>query len=601
MNERIPEEIYRERSEQYKSRIKNIRNIETTLSLIKLALAIGFMSVFYLAAMAYAPIHLIGLIAIAVVFSVIAIIHENFIKKRTFFESLRSINEDEIRALHHEFPDSNFGEPFQDPDHAYSYDLDFFSQRGVFHFINRAKTGMGWSCLAEFLRSPLSRAETTRIKERQKAVVELSAKIDLRQEVQAHGQLVDHSLESLKAITDLIEEPLFILPNKGLILFISIMPLISLGLIGLIFAGVPWPVIFLPIAVQYTLNRKKRDKLTRIYLMATQNSRILKNYSQIFADIEKADFSCKMLKEIKNNLYTNSRPASLSISKLSSLVGYLELRRNAFFHPIFNNLFFWDLLWTFRIEKWKAKIASHVPEWFDVIGSFEALSSFASLSFNFPGWTIPEISPSEYSFKAQNLGHPLIPEDTRICNDINMDGKGEIWLITGPNMSGKSTLLKTVGVNVVLALAGAPVCAETYAISPSKLYTNLKVSDSLDKNLSLFYAELQRLKMVVDGVAKHESVFFLLDEMLKGTNALDRQAGALALLRQLCKSESSGFVATHDLELTKLEEEFPEKIKNYHFDGHVEDNKLFFDFKLKSGKCESFNALLLMRKMGIDI
>ena len=168
-------------------------------------------------------------------------------------------------------------------------------------------------------------------------------------------------------------------------------------------------------------------------------------------------------------------------------------------------------------------------------------------------------------------------------------------------MSGKSTLLKTVGVNMVLALAGAPVCADACVISPTMLYTNLKVSDSLDKNLSLFYAELQRLKMVVDGVAKHETVFFLLDEMLKGTNALDRQAGALALLRQLCASKSNGFVATHDLELTKLEEEFPEKIKNYHFDGTVKDDKLLFDFKLRSGKCESFNALLLMRKMGIDV
>ena len=189
----------------------------------------------------------------------------------------------------------------------------------------------------------------------------------------------------------------------------------------------------------------------------------------------------------------------------------------------------------------------------------------------------------------------------RVANDVEVGPTGTVLLVTGSNMSGKSTLLRAIGVNAVLAEAGAPVCAEICVISPAKLYTNLKVSDSLDKNLSLFYAELQRLKMVVDGVAKHERVFFLLDEMLKGTNALDRQAGALALLRQLCKSESNGFVATHDLELTKLEDEFPEKIKNYHFDGYVEEDKLFFDFKLKSGKCESFNALLLMRKMGIDV
>lgn len=601
MNERNPVEIYRSRIQHYKSKIKKIRNGETVLALVKLALAIGFVIVFYLAAMAYTPNRLIGLIAIAVVFTFVAILHENFIQKRTFIESLRSINEDEIRALNHEFPDSCFGEPFQDPDHPYSSDLDFFSRRGVFHFVNRTKTGTGWQSLAEWLANPLSDTEEAQIKERQNAVSELSDKIDLRQNVQAHGQLVDHSLENLKAITDLINEPLFILPKKRFLLFIHILPFISLGFIGFIFAGFPWPVIFFPIAGQYLVNRRLRDKLTRIYQMATQNSRVLKNYSRIIADIEKADFSSETLKGIKQILYTNKRPASFYISKLSSLVGYLELRRNAFFHAIFNNLFFWDLHWTYRIERWKAKIAPHVPDWFHAIGCFEALSSFASMCFNFPGWAMPDVCVSEFKFEAQNLGHPLIPEATRVCNDINMDGKGNIWIITGPNMSGKSTLLKTVGVNMVLALAGAPVCAEACVISPAKLYTNLKVSDSLDKNLSLFYAELQRLKMVMDGVAKHERVFFLLDEMLKGTNALDRQAGALALLRQLCKSESNGFVATHDLELTKLEEDFSEKIKNYHFDGYVEEDKLYFDFKLKSGKCESFNALLLMRKMGIDV
>ncbi len=601
MHEGNPERIYKSRIEQYKSEIKKFRIVETVLSLIKLALAIGFIIVFYLAAMAYNPRHLIGLIVMVVLFIAIAIFHENVIKKRTFIQTLQSINEDEIRSLDQKFPYQNYGEPFQNPDHPYSHDLDFFCQRGIFHSINRAKTGMGWQCLAGWLENPLSSSETRQIKERQYAVSELRDKIDLRHHIQAFGQSVEHSLESLKTITDLIDEPLFILPKKGLILFIHTMPLITLGFIGLILSGFPWPVIFFPVAVQYIFNRRLRDKLKRIYLMATSNSRILRNYSRIIGEIEEADFSSEMLTKIKGSLFTNEKKASSSITKLSSLVGYLELRRNEFFHPIFNNFFFWDLHWTLRIEKWKAKIAPHVPAWFDAIGRFEALSSFANLSFNFPGWVLPEISFSEFMFKAQNLGHPLIPDDQRISNNIAMESKGNIWIITGPNMSGKSTLLKTVGVNMVLALAGAPVCADSLVISPVKLYTNLKVSDSLDKNLSLFYAELQRLKMVVDGVAKHERVFFLLDEMLKGTNALDRQAGALALLRQLCSSESNGFVATHDLELTKLEEEFPVRIKNYHFDGYVKDDKLFFDFKLKSGKCESFNALLLMRKMGIDI
>jgi len=601
MTQRNPEEIYSSRIEQYKSRIASIKRIEILLSLVKLALVVGFIAVFYLAALAYSSTHLIGLIAAAVFFIAIAIIHESYIKRRTFFQTLQTINEEEIRALKHEFPDYNSGGAFQDPDHAYSSDLDLFGERSVFHYINRTATGMGCRGLAAWLKNLPADKDSDPIKERQKAVLELSSKIDLRQNVQAHGKIVEDSLERLDAITDLIQEPVFILPKKGLILLFHIMPLITLSVIGLVIAGLPWPFLFLPLAASMGINRQTGKKLIRIYLMAMKNTRILRNYAQIIAEIEKAPFSSAVLAKIGESLRSDDKPASLCIQKLSSLVGYLELRRNPFFHPLFNTLFFWDLHWTYRLEKWKEKIAPHVPEWFDSIGRFEALSSMANLSFNNPTWVMPEITNNDFVFRAQNLGHLLIPDDQRVGNDIEMDGKDKIWIITGPNMSGKSTLLKTVGVNLLLAQAGAPVCAETCRLSPIRLYTNLKVSDSLDKSLSLFYAELQRLKMVIDGVVQHENVFFLLDEMLKGTNALDRQAGAIALLKQLAASQANGFVATHDLELTKLEEDFPEKIRNYHFDGYIEGDKLFFDYKLKKGKCESFNALILMRKMGIDV
>jgi len=601
MNQRNTKNIYTTRIEQFKFNISQVKRIEIILSFIKLTLAIGFIIVFTMAALSYSSIHLIVLITLAVFFIISAIIHENYIKKRTFFQSLQSINEEETRALKHEFPDYDSGESFQDPDHPYCSDLDFFGERSVFHYLNRTATGMGSRGLAAWLKNLPSDEDSAQIVERQKAVIELSENIDLRQNVQAHGKIVEDSLERLDAITDLIKEPVFILPKKRLILFFHLMPFITFGFIGLIIAGLPWPFIFLPLAAQILVNRRTRKNLIRIYLMATKNTRILRNYAEIISEIEKADYSCEILRKIRGSLHKDDKPASSYIRKLSSLVEYLELRRNPFFHPIFNTLFFWDLHWTYRLEKWKAKIAPHVPDWFDSIGQFEALSSLANLSFNHPAWVMPELASTDFTFRAKNLGHLLIPDDQRVGNDVEMEGKGKIWVITGPNMSGKSTLLKTVGVNMVLALAGAPVCADKCVLSPIKLFTNLKVSDSLDKNLSLFYAELQRLKMVIDGVAEHGKVFFLLDEMLKGTNELDRQAGAIALLKQLAASETNGFVATHDLELTKLEEDFPEKITNYHFDGYIEGDKLLFDYKLISGKCKSFNALILMRKMGIDV
>jgi DNA mismatch repair ATPase MutS len=242
-----------------------------------------------------------------------------------------------------------------------------------------------------------------------------------------------------------------------------------------------------------------------------------------------------------------------------------------------------------------------VDKWFKGLGVFETISSFAGIHFNFPTWSLPQIRESGLIISAKSLGHPLIPEQERICNDLVIDRKGKILIVTGPNMAGKSTFLKTAGVNLVLALAGAPVCAVDCSVSPVNLYTSMKVSDSLDKNLSLFYAELQRLKLLLEGIEKGQEVFFLMDEMLKGTNALDRQAGAMALLKQLVSNNATGIVATHDLGITKLESDYPFKVINFHFDGYVQDDKLMFDYKIKRGKCESFNALVLMRKIGIKI
>jgi DNA mismatch repair ATPase MutS len=349
------------------------------------------------------------------------------------------------------------------------------------------------------------------------------------------------------------------------------------------------------------VNKYGSNKRNRIYSLTYRLSVILKAYSKILAEIEASSFSCRELLEMKKFLEYKNRKASSHISRLSLIMSFFELRRNEILHPIFNTLFQWDLHCIYRIEKWKKRLSSQIENWLEVVGRFEVLSTFACLHFNHPDWNFPEILEGSFLLKAKALGHFLIHPEERVDNDIFLKDEGNIMIITGPNMAGKSTFLKTVGVNLVLAFCGGPVCAEEFTVTPVNIYTSMKVSDSLDKNLSLFYAELQRLKMVLDGIKRKEKIFFLLDEMLKGTNALDRQMGALALLKQLVSLKANGLVATHDLELTKLEKQFPEKIKNFHFDGYVEGDKLLFDYKLKGGRCESFNALILMKKIGIDV
>jgi DNA mismatch repair ATPase MutS len=368
----------------------------------------------------------------------------------------------------------------------------------------------------------------------------------------------------------------------------------------LLFAGLPLPVPFAFILIQVLFNKAYAKKTARVYRLTTKNAKILKAYSGIIGDIENEPFESAELIRLKKDLYLKERNASQYIKRLAVLMEFFDSRASDILSFLISNTLFWELHCVYRIEKWREETVPVIRRWFDVIAAFETLTTFANLHFNNPQWVFPEIREKEFTLKAAAAGHPLIHQKERVCNDIALEKEGSILLVTGPNMAGKSTFLRTVGVNAVLALAGAPVCAETFELSPFQLLTSMQSTDSLDKHLSLFYAELQRLKMVLDGVAGNGHVFFMIDEMLKGTNALDRQKGSIVLIKQLARLKADGIVATHDLELTKLEKEVG-GITNYHFDGYVEGDKLLFDYKLKPGICESFNALVLMKKIGIEL
>jgi len=253
------------------------------------------------------------------------------------------------------------------------------------------------------------------------------------------------------------------------------------------------------------------------------------------------------------------------------------------------------------LEKWKKQNEEHIGVWFESLAEIESLSSLANLSFNHPHWVFPVIANQPGVFVAESLGHPLIPEDKLIGSDFFTEGTGELNLITGSNMAGKSTFLRAVGVNTVLAMTGAPVCAASLTVSNTKLMSSMRVSDNLEENTSTFYAELKKLKEIIEAVNQKQNVFLLLDEILRGTNSGDRHTGSKALIKQLIHHNAAGLIATHDLELAKLADEFPGKIHNYHFDAQVSNDELYFDYKLKRGICQSMNASILMKKIGIEL
>ncbi|MGB2905785.1 MAG: hypothetical protein WBB73_01715 [Candidatus Aminicenantaceae bacterium] len=597
----LPEDTYRSRIEGCERRLKSQQPVEAALIAAKLLIiAAGIFFLYKIAADANAD-YILLLGAAILLFAVPAIIHEHFIRKRQFILLVRSQNEMEIRALEYKFVDYSDGSGHVDPEHPFSSDLDLFGPRSVFHFLNRTTTWCGSECLADWMsRHPEEDCHEI-LKARQAAIRELTDRIELRQDIQAYGRQIKDTLQRPNSFPQLMAEPNLVLKNTVLTLAIHLLPVCTLTAAGLIFAGFHWGIPLGLLVIQSYLNRRTRKSIHRIHLLTSHNAQVFKAYSLIIRQIENAQLRSPLLQDMQTRLQAGGRPASRHIRTLSNLASFFELRRSEILHPVLNSLLLWDLHCVLRLEKWKSCYAEKAPDWLLALGEFEALSSFANLRFNFPNWTFPEIEPEEGIFRAEALGHFLIPPEDRISNDFLVQGRGTILVVTGPNMAGKSTFLKTLGVNLVLGLAGAPVCARSCRLSPFRLYTSMKVSDSLDKHLSLFYAELQRLKKILDVIVRGEDVFYLLDEMLKGTNALDRQAGAMALMRQLVGFQAAGVVATHDLELTRLEEELPEKIKNFHFDGFVEGDQLRFDYILKPGKCESFNALALMRKIGIKI
>ena len=610
MTEQNPETIYKERIKHIDEHLKDLKKKDTVMGILKLVLIIvGLLAVFRV--FSNKPPLSFGIFGFSLLLFIISIIlHETILRKIKFQKNMKTINENEIKMLYHEFPAQSFnGEEFNNPDHNYTSDLDIFGEKSVFHYINRAVTAIGRKWLAKWLQT---QAESDEIKKRQEAVKELSGKLDLRQTIACHGMLIDDTSQKLEFLYTLLKEPITLLNRKFFIAFIHVWPIITLGAGILIFFNVSWLIFLGFLLSQMLINKPFLKHVSHIYSLTSRSGKILKAYSLIIAEIEKENYTGEKPDQLKKQLSGNDKNASVCIGKLSSVLEYFDAR-NGPLHALINNMVLWDLHCVYRLEKWIKKTGPYVPQWFDVIGEFESLSGFANLHFNNPGWTMPEIiHEGRFQMEAAEMGHPLIPQKERVCSDFELNrigkGNGNMAIVTGPNMAGKSTFLRTIGVNIVLAFAGAPVCASRLKISPLNLFSSMQTSDSLDKHLSLFYAELQRLKMILDGISREETVFFLVDEMLKGTNATDRQKGAIAMLKQLMRNRANGIVATHDLKLTELEkpeewENYPKgiNISNYHFDGYIKEDKLLFDYKLKKGICKSFNALILMRKMGIEL
>ena len=561
----------------------------TFMAMVALSLVYSFLS--------DNPIYLVGIGILAVIFVIMLIKHRRIKAQVAYWEALVQINEQAISRLEGSwtvFP--NTGERFIDLEHPYSSDLNIFGKASLFQYINSATTLVGEERLAQMLNSP---APLDEIKQRQEALGELSSLFDWRQHFQAMGML-DYLKKDgdAKALLDWAEEKPSI--NKPYILWVRFMPLLTIALALLGYWGVLpsflWSVpLAIQIAVIVVTGKDSQEEFTKTGNMVGA----LKRYSTLLTCIEEEEFRGGLLNDLQKKLVQKGVVPSQQIKQLFNIVEMSDLRYSSM-HPIINIALLWDLQTLIRMQNWRVSSGCHLRAWVRSLAEFEALSSLAGLMYDHPHWAVAEVTDGEASLKAEDLGHPLIREENRVSNNVELSSPGAVLLITGSNMSGKSTLLRTVGINIVLACAGAPVCATMFKCAWLKVYSSIHINDNLEKNISNFYAELLRIKIIMDAAKIGEPMIFLIDEIFKGTNSKDRILGAQSVVKNLHRLRAIGLVSTHDLELSRLEQGLP-LVKNYHFTDQIKGNEIAFDYQLKPGVSQSTNALALMKIIGIEV
>lgn len=509
------------------------------------------------------------------------------------------LNESELSVLNHHFLLLPDGSNYQLATHPYTNDLDIFGRASLYQYINRTESQQGNAFIADWLIQP---ATVQTIKERQDAAKELATNTNWRQQLQAYGIAEPISLATQKKITSWLTEENKFIHKAGWKILRLLLPVISLTVLGLFLTGILETNRFLPATILLMIIAFSVSKL--VLPAHSKLSKIAPELETLYnsiAWIEQLDVQHLYLIRLKKIFDHPTEKASHKINGLTQILERLDLRLNFIVFIPLNTFLFWDLQQVFALEKWKGNNKQNIDHWFAGLAEMEAISTIGNLTFNHPAWTFPAIHNEEAVFESEELGHPLIPVDKRVNNSFSTKGVNQLNLVTGSNMAGKSTFLRSIGVNIVLAMMGAPVCASKLTLSHMKVMSSMRISDNLEESTSTFYAELKKLKEIIEAVNRNEKVFLLLDEILRGTNSADRHTGSKSLIKQLIHHNAAGVLATHDLELAKLATDYPDNIQNYHFDVQVANDELYFDYKLKRGICQSMNASILMRKIGIEL
>lgn len=585
------ESFYSSRKASFSKQASEVSRKINLISHGRLALAIVFILLVYFtfsnSDIAY------GLPVVLIAFIALVRIHGKLFAEKTHLENLTKVNSHELQALQGDISCFDRGSQFIDPHHPYAYDLDLFGDGSLFQFINRSNTLSGKNKFAQRLLHPLS---TTRdIMANQQAVQELATRPDFLQHFQSAGMEIDEQPGDQQQLFAWLKQPSFVFGKFFYRIILLIAPVITIAAITSAFFVEELKVIaILSVAFQWLF---LSFHLKRIHIFHDYISRkkiILQKYAHLLHLLQGNDFSSDLMKDLAGKAHR----ADQKVSSLASLVSALDARLNSMTMLVMNSLLLYDLQCVYRLEKWKEENAPQLPVWLDTVSQMEVVVNFGTLYFNHRHFVFPAIQKELY-VAGKAISHPLIPEHESVSNDFLLGKEQSVLIITGANMAGKSTFLRTVGVNLILALNGAPVSAKEFQCPVINLRTGMRTADSLKDHQSYFYAELDRLKGIMEELRSEKPLLILLDEILKGTNSTDKQAGSMALIKQLLPHPCLAVIATHDLALGELEKEHPHLIKNFCFEANIENDQLSFDYKLKPGLAQKMNATFLMKKMGI--
>ena len=592
-----PENHYTERLSLTEGQLQQVKKQIFRISMLRLALFIAGIAGLYF----FFNQTTLLIVCICLTFLPLFIlvkIHNRFFIRKEWLETQARIIQEELQALSGDYSSFEDGKEYVNPEHPYSFDLDIFGRRSLFQSINRTCTFFGKVRLAEWLQNHLH--EKTSIEKRQEMVREISEHTLFREQFRVAG-LVHHGQSSDgEKIQAWSQSPAQYLHAGWVKAFIWGVQVINSLLLITSLAGwtsFSWLGISFGIFLVLSFGIIKRAT----YIQETYGKQLksLNGYARLIALAKAENWKSAGMQELMERFNLNGQSPIQALQQLSKELDRLDLRNNQFLYVLLEGSIFFQLQEIVRIERWKVRYGQHISEWLETVCELDALCSLGTFAYNHPQYTYPELTEKPFCFLATQMGHPLMPASQCVKNDATIPSRPFFLIITGANMAGKSTYLRTIGVNYLLACIGAPVCCERLKLYPNQLITSLRTSDSLSDNESYFFAELKRLKRIIDLLNQGQQLFIILDEILKGTNSMDKQKGSFDLIRQFMQLKANGIIATHDLLLGSLIKQFPEEIRNYCFEADIKENELTFSYKLREGVAQNMNACFLMKKMGI--